>query len=208
MRAVLLADRFWAKVDKTPGLGPKGQCWEWRGYRDRNGYGRISIGGRAGKGELAHRIAYLLVNGELPSLPLLHSCDNPPCVNPADLTPGTQAENMADKAAKGRARNPHEKLTPEQRDEIIALSNSGLSQRAIARRFGVRQCSVSALLRRRGYATGPSPAEVNRRKDRCANGHPFTGVDKVGNRICHTCGAAKTRRYRERRLHAAAGGTR
>src|SRR5690349_7252791 len=41
-----LVRRFWAKVDKTPGLGPWGNCWEWRGSKDRksaNAYGNIGI---------------------------------------------------------------------------------------------------------------------------------------------------------------------
>lgn len=37
----------------------------------------------------------------------------------------------------------------------------------------------------------------------CSQGHPFSGVNKSGARICHACGAAKTRRYRERQRAAA-----
>ena len=79
-------------------------CLEWTGYTDRNGYGQIRAGGRS---PLTHRLAWELANGPIPDgLEVLHHCDNPPCCDAIDtkhhLFLGTQADNLADMAAKGR----------------------------------------------------------------------------------------------------------
>jgi hypothetical protein len=42
---------------------------------------------------------------------VLHHCDNPPCCEPVCLFLGTHADNNADKAAKGRARNGQSEKT-------------------------------------------------------------------------------------------------
>ena len=66
--------RFWAKAEKTE------SCWEWRGTRDRAGYGRFSDGRRFGT-NIAHRISYLLTHGSIPAgLDLDHLCRNRGCV--------------------------------------------------------------------------------------------------------------------------------
>jgi len=89
-----VADRLWEKVCKTEG------CWEWTGSKNNHGYGRINVNRYPA---YAHRVAYELVTGEdITGLELLHSCDNPGCVNPDHLTPGTHKENMRDMTAKGR----------------------------------------------------------------------------------------------------------
>lgn len=145
--------RFWIWVDK----GPDDECWEWQGTRRANGYGRFArVPGDSG---MAHRYSYELHHGPIPSgLFVLHSCDNPPCVNPAHLRAGTHAENMADKARRGRC-NPNArtfKLTDDDVRQIRRLYLPGEHHRfsrsnatELARRFGVTREHIEAVANRR-----------------------------------------------------------
>ncbi len=96
--------RLWQKVDVK---GPN-DCWIWDGALS-DGYGYAYMGGMNESGnfkaERVSRIVYRLVNGELgPGQKVLHTCDNPPCCNPAHLWAGTQLDNIRDMLAKGRGR--------------------------------------------------------------------------------------------------------
>jgi len=127
-------DRFWSKVDKSS------DCWLWTDVLARNGYGYLGIGGRAGRKVQAHRLAYELMNGEIPAgLQIDHLCRVRHCVNPAHLQAVTQRTNL--------------------------LRGNGASAR-------------------------------HARQTHCIRGHPFSGMDSLGRRICAICRREAKRRRR------------
>jgi hypothetical protein len=88
--------RFWAKVQQ----GAADECWPWLAAHSDSGQGNVRWRGRVTG---AHRVSYLLCNGEIPpSLVVRHTCDRANCVNPAHLVLGTIQENNADRLARGR----------------------------------------------------------------------------------------------------------
>jgi uracil-DNA glycosylase family 4 len=77
--------RFWAKVSKTD------NCWYWLGWRDSWGYSRFDV---AGKKVRAHRFAYELLVGPIPTgMTLDHLCRHEACVNPSHLEALTVADH-------------------------------------------------------------------------------------------------------------------
>lgn len=172
---------FWRKVDRSS--EPNG-CWVWNGGRDAQGYGVFSRT-RVGEPRVAmraHRMAYILTNGEpSPDAPLVrHRCDNPPCVRPDHLEPGTAGDNARDIVVRGRhwtATRPEDicrgdrhwsrrrpervprgeahggaRLTEAQVREIRSrYPRPGVTQRSLAAEYGVSQGLIWQIVTRRVY---------------------------------------------------------
>lgn len=86
-------DGFFLNVE----VEEKSDCWCWRGYVDRNGYGLVKVkhsdGGRSNT--TAHRFLWQAILGPLDrALELDHLCRNRACVNLEHLEPVTHAENV------------------------------------------------------------------------------------------------------------------
>lgn len=148
-RGIPLEERLWSKVNKTD------DCWIWTGATKQFGYGQIGVDGQT---KLAHRVAWELTNGQIPEgLEVCHHCDTPSCVNPAHLFLGTHEDNMLDMKSKGRGKrlakgkqgSAHHKakLTEDDIRVIRDLITDGMTQRRIARQFGVSQSTISSIFR-------------------------------------------------------------
>jgi hypothetical protein len=133
----------------------RGECLEWHGVVDRDGYG--IFGGQHGaptKSCRTHRIAWARANGKGPGrFHVCHACDNPACVNPDHLFLGTQADNMADMDKKGRRPSGVEahqaKLTSKEVAEIrTRYAQGGITQKALGRLYNISQMQVSRIVRR------------------------------------------------------------
>lgn len=128
-------------------------CWEYCGGRDKNGYGKVKAAGnlslRAHRVSWEHHAARPVPDGAM----ILHSCDNPPCINPEHLRPGSAAENSNDKILRGRSMrgelNPRARLT--KADVVEILENPDLSIAALARKHGVTEGTVAHVRHRRSW---------------------------------------------------------
>ena len=152
--------KFWSNVQKSCG------CWEWQGYCDKCGYGRLRAGDKRLVG--VHRLSWEMHFGIIPEgMCVCHHCDNPKCVRPEHLFVGTHDDNMADMVRKKRChcgdshyfhrhpekipdrsgtKNGRSKLTEKDVREIRSLSH--LKRLELARRYGVSQAAISFVILR------------------------------------------------------------
>jgi predicted XRE-type DNA-binding protein len=120
-------------------------CWEWIKGKNSTGYGCLYVFNTQ---ILAHRLSYIIYKGRLSQqLHVLHSCDNPACINPNHLRAGTDLDNVTDMILRGRKRiaNGNKvKLTKTNIEEIKLLLPQ-MSQQKIADKFGVSQSLISSI---------------------------------------------------------------
>ena len=103
----------------------------------------------------AHRVAWTLLRGVIPhGRWVLHTCDNPPCVNPAHLFLGDRSANMRDRENKGRGNHPKgtahwkAKLTDDDVRTIRArYAAGGVTQEALAAEYGVQHPTIGQIVR-------------------------------------------------------------
>ncbi len=140
--------RFFEKVQKGD------DCWEWIGGRYRNGYGKMFANGSY---RLAHRFSYQMSKGEIPEgAVIMHSCNNPGCVNPEHLSAGTPRENIQYMVKCKRrveydrrgSDNPRAKIDEQ---DVIAIRSAvvagDMTLKAIGHFFGISKTQVGHIVK-------------------------------------------------------------
>lgn len=137
---------------------PNSGCWVWIGAdsgknnKQNNIYGRFYFG--EGNYMNAHRASWIIYRDRIPeNLCVLHTCDNPLCVNPDHLFLGTHEDNMTDMKEKGRAighkgsDHPCSKISAEQVQELLELRSKGLSIKALEETFNIKKSLIWNIIK-------------------------------------------------------------
>lgn len=127
-----------ATRDRTEG------CWEWP-FGKSGSYGSVRYAGC----QLAHQVALVLDGQPRPPAPsdfAIHSCDNPPCVNPAHLRWATPQENARDMVERTRqARGSHHSQAKLTEEQVLAIRSDPRPQLPIATEYGVSRSAIGLI---------------------------------------------------------------
>ncbi len=140
------------------------QCIDWPFLLDKDGYGQMRHKGERG----THRICYFLSKGKIPDgFCVMHSCDNPSCINPKHLSSGTARDNHNDMYLKNRCafqkggvnfvdiRGEKHGLSKLDNDTVrkirISREKGGFSSREIAKFLGVGRQTINDIVSRRTW---------------------------------------------------------
>jgi len=153
-----ILERFWGNVD----IRGADECWPWLAGTNQKGYGRFKLG-TLGEPELAPRFAYAITHSGIPDgAHVLHTCDNPSCVNPAHLHVGTNLDNIHERMARGRSFHTvyvgprgsacrWAKLTEADVATIRARCSTGETQAVVASDYGVSRSAVEGICLRKHW---------------------------------------------------------
>jgi hypothetical protein len=171
-----------------------GDCVEWKAGKDKDGYGIIGVTYEKNKSHSfrAHRVAYELAAGRIPHpLILLHSCDNPSCINPDHLRPGTEYDNRVDCKSKDRSirgeRNHKAQLTRDQVSEIKTKMNQKAKLVDLAKEYSVSVQLVARIKMEQTWEDVEPKIDVKRSRRPLGEDH---GRAKLNNENVATIKAA------------------
>lgn len=137
-------DRVMRRVDIS---GGDDACWPWTGATSNFGHGVVRLSSprrmtRTHRVVLEHAIGRSLTNSEV----ACHRCDNPPCCNPRHLFVGTQADNVADMVAKGRAPTGERHYNARLADAAVqSIRGDDRPTREVAAAYGVTERYVRKI---------------------------------------------------------------
>ena len=128
-------------------------CHLWTAATTSFGYGKLADG--YGRWVHAHRVSFQINKGEIPDDKyVLHTCDNPACVNPEHLYLGDYKQNAQDREQRNRGNHPFGvnhgrcKLTVDSVRKIRQDFETGkFSFRQLGKIYGVDGKTVADIVR-------------------------------------------------------------
>ncbi len=142
-------------------------CWEWWWGLTSAGYGRFwdgqrQIGSHVWSYEYHNKV--IVPKG----MEVMHSCDNPACVNPNHLSLGTTKDNAQDRVKKGRGargqRNGSAVVTDKEAERIIRLLNARMKREHICTTIGCSKYTVGKIAQGVSYKHLPRGEQIRRRR--------------------------------------------
>lgn len=132
--------------EKFPEVLNENECWIWQGLKDKDGYGVYAK-------KRAHRVCWEAYNAEpIPTgMVVMHSCDNPSCVNPFHLSIGSNLDNMRDKVLKNRqprgSNASYSKLNDDEVLQLRMLSRlTDFNSKELGNIFGISDVAVRKII--------------------------------------------------------------
>lgn len=168
-------------------------CIEWAGWRMAAGYGSMYHRGRS---QPTHRLAYMAAKGPIPDgLFVLHSCDNPPCINPDHLSVGTNKDNILQCIERGRhfwTEKTHCKRGHELAGENVYVAVGGRRHCKVCSRarqrmaLGWPEDLAYSVPRKQGWPPNDlvrvkPKATRPRESTHCGKGHELSGANRYVN---------------------------
>ena len=133
-------------------------CWDWTGFRDKDGYGRVSSSyAKELHAQTSHRASWIVNFGEIPKGKIVrHKCDNRICTNPEHLKLGTLKENSQDMVKAKRhafgTKNGNSKLDEDDIKFIRKMLDRNKNQALIAELFDIHKDTVFKIKSGRSWA--------------------------------------------------------
>jgi len=135
------------------------ECMIWP-YSTSRGYGQLRMGSRGQVTVTILACEHRWGPMPYPRMEAAHepvTCHNPRCWNPRHLSWKTRQQNMADMRLDGTStigeRDSMAKLTEAIVQEIREMyASGGITQRELAKRYGITPSNVSCIVRRKSWA--------------------------------------------------------
>lgn len=141
----------------------RSECIDHKRVGDKDGYASTQMHPFKGSIEKVklHRLIYCLYNnvyiGNIDGKVIIHTCDNPRCINPFHLALGTTKDNVNDRVSKGRYCGS-ESIRAKLSDEDVKFIRTHYKKRCkvwntytLAAKFGVTNGTIGAVVRNESY---------------------------------------------------------